>query len=68
MGWNPLKKKQEIPLWNDVGEGSFVYYVHSYYADCPSDIVCGVSDYGIDIPGLVAKKIYLGHSFILKKR
>ncbi|MDM5154031.1 imidazole glycerol phosphate synthase subunit HisH [Bacillus sp. DX1.1] len=63
MGWNPLKKKQEIPLWNDVGEGSFVYYVHSYYADCPSDIVCGVSDYGIDIPGLVAKENIFGAQF-----
>ena len=37
VGMN-LKKKGEISLWNGVEDGSFVYYVHSYYADCPNEI------------------------------
>jgi len=63
MGWNQLKKKREIKLWNEVEDGSFVYYVHSYYADCPSEIVCGSSDYKIDIPGIVAKGNIFGTQF-----
>ncbi|KEK23672.1 imidazole glycerol phosphate synthase subunit HisH [Bacillus gaemokensis] len=63
MGWNQLKKTREIPLWNEVEDNSFVYYVHSYYADCPSDLVCGSSEYGIEIPGFVAKGNILGLQF-----
>lgn len=63
MGWNQLKKKREIPLWNEVADNSFVYYVHSYYADCPRDLVCGSSKYGIEIPGFVAKGNIFGAQF-----
>ncbi|MEY8349734.1 imidazole glycerol phosphate synthase subunit HisH [Bacillus cereus] len=63
MGWNQLKKKRENELWNSVEDGSFVYYVHSYYADCPIEVVCGSSDYEIDIPGFVAKGNMFGAQF-----
>ena len=66
MGWNELKKEGEIALWNGVEDGSFVYYVHSYYADCPNEIVYGISEYGVKVPGFVAKEIYTVRSFILK--
>ncbi|WJE54024.1 imidazole glycerol phosphate synthase subunit HisH [Bacillus cereus] len=63
MGWNQLKKKREFELWTGVEDGSFVYYVHSYYADCPDEVVCGSSDYEIDIPGFVAKGTIFGAQF-----
>ncbi|HDR7792479.1 TPA: imidazole glycerol phosphate synthase subunit HisH [Bacillus luti] len=63
MGWNELKKEGEIPLWNGIEDGSFVYYVHSYYADCPKEIVYGVSEYGVQIPGFVAKGNIFGAQF-----
>ena len=63
MGWNELRKEREFPLWNGLVDGSFVYYVHSYYADCPDEIVCGVSDYGMQIPGFVAKGNVFGAQF-----
>ncbi|PFK45526.1 imidazole glycerol phosphate synthase subunit HisH [Bacillus cereus] len=63
MGWNQLKKKRENELWNGVEDGSFVYYVHSYYADCPIEVVCGSSDYEIDIPGFVVKGNMFGAQF-----
>ncbi len=31
MGWNNLELKQESPLFRGVEDGSFVYFVHSYY-------------------------------------
>ncbi|MDR4985526.1 MULTISPECIES: imidazole glycerol phosphate synthase subunit HisH [Bacillus cereus group] len=63
MGWNELKKEREIPLWNGIEDGSFVYYVHSYYAECPNEILCGASDYGVRVPGFVAKGNIFGAQF-----
>ncbi|EJV88391.1 imidazole glycerol phosphate synthase subunit HisH [Bacillus mycoides] len=63
MGWNELKKEGEISLWNGVEDGSFVYYVHSYYADCPNEIVYGASEYGVKVPGFVAKGNIFGVQF-----
>jgi len=63
MGWNELKKDGEISLWNGVEDGSFVYYVHSYYADCPNEIVYGSSEYGVQVPGFVAKGNIYGAQF-----
>jgi glutamine amidotransferase len=63
MGWNELKKDGEISLWNEVEDGSFVYYVHSYYADCPNEIVYGASEYGVQVPGFVAKGNIFGAQF-----
>ncbi|MED1114005.1 imidazole glycerol phosphate synthase subunit HisH [Bacillus paramycoides] len=63
MGWNELKKEGEISLWNGVEDGSFVYYVHSYYADCPNEIVYGASEYGVKVPGFVAKGNIFGAQF-----
>lgn len=37
MGWNQLHLTQpDIPLWQNVAENSWVYFVHSYYVD-PTD-------------------------------
>lgn len=63
MGWNELKKEGEISLWDRVEDGSFVYYVHSYYADCPNEIVYGASEYGVKVPGFVAKGNIFGAQF-----
>lgn len=31
MGWNRLEKKKNTPFLAGVGEGDYVYFVHSYY-------------------------------------
>jgi len=37
MGWNQLTLTQpDMPLWNDIKTGDWVYFVHSYYAE-PTD-------------------------------
>jgi len=47
MGWNSLQIRQASPVLRGVEEGSFVYFVHSYYAvpDDPS-IVAAQATYG----------------------
>ncbi|MEI4830378.1 imidazole glycerol phosphate synthase subunit HisH [Bacillus sp. FJAT-53711] len=63
MGWNQLQKKKEHPLWNEIEDGAFVYYVHSYYAQCPNDVVVGDSEYGVFVPGIVSRGNVFGAQF-----
>jgi len=32
MGWNTVRQTQSHPLWDGVPDGSYFYFVHSYYA------------------------------------
>ncbi len=54
MGWNSLLfKAPDDPLLQEIKEGDYVYYVHSFYAcNCEKSIVA-TSNYGVDIPGIV---------------
>jgi len=47
MGWNRVHQTCAHPVWHGVPDGSWFYFVHSYYAD-PSDAAhrAGESDYG----------------------
>ena len=36
MGWNQVHQTVSHPLWADVPDASFFYFVHSFYA-CPSE-------------------------------
>ena len=40
MGWNNIQIRQPAPIFKDTADGSFVYFVHSYYcsADNLSDV------------------------------
>jgi glutamine amidotransferase len=57
MGWNTLKDvKPDHPLLRDVPDGTYVYFVHSYYADmdCEEQAISR-THYGLDFPSVVAK-------------
>ena len=47
MGWNDLQIRRPAPIFQGVKEGSFVYFVHSYYA-LPDDpaVVAAAATYG----------------------
>ena len=47
MGWNRVRQTRAHPLWEGVEDGSYFYFVHSYYAapDDPADTI-GEADYG----------------------
>ena len=49
MGWNRISIKKASPLFKGIADGSFVYFVHSYYEQ-PDDpgVVAATSDYGIE--------------------
>lgn len=48
IGWNRIYKAKETPLLQDVADGSFVYFVHSYYVKPSDDSVTACrTEYGI---------------------
>ncbi len=64
MGWNALTfQNGKHPLFADINEGDYVYFVHSYYAaDCDSAVIA-TAEYGIDITAAVAKDNVMGCQF-----
>ncbi|MBE5782992.1 MAG: imidazole glycerol phosphate synthase subunit HisH [Clostridiales bacterium] len=63
IGWNGLKFLRESPLTKYIQEGDSVYYVHSYYAKGVGDALIAVSEYGVEVPGLVQKGNVFGAQF-----
>lgn len=47
MGWNRVFQTRAHPMWSEVDDGSYFYFVHSYYA-VPKDAhhVLGETSYG----------------------
>ena len=50
MGWNALRLTKPAKL---LEEGSYVYFVHSFYAENCEDSIAAVTDYGIPITAAV---------------
>lgn len=60
MGWNALHLTKPAKLLQD---GSYVYFVHSFYAENCADSVAAVTDYGIPITAAVEKGNVFGCQF-----
>ncbi|QNA87389.1 imidazole glycerol phosphate synthase subunit HisH [Massilia sp. Dwa41.01b] len=47
MGWNRVRQTRAHPLWDGVEDGSYFYFVHSYYVapEVATDTI-GEADYG----------------------
>ena len=53
MGWNKLEKLNSCPLLENVGDNEYVYFVHSYKAECADKDIAAYSEYGGRVPALV---------------
>ena len=64
VGWNRIKQIRDNPLFTDVANRSFFYFVHSYYCE-PSDqfVVAGETEYGLNYASVVAKDNICGVQF-----
>ena len=64
MGWNDLRIKKQSKLLEDVKEGSWVYFVHSYRAKPKNpEIIKADSDYGISVPAVIESGSLFGTQF-----
>ncbi|MFN4284653.1 MAG: imidazole glycerol phosphate synthase subunit HisH [Lacibacter sp.] len=65
VGWNTIYNMQS-PLFAGVAENSYVYYVHSYYAEMNAWSIAA-TDYGISYCGAVHKDNFYGVQFHTEK-
>ena len=64
MGWNQIHVQQSSPLLRDVADGSYAFFVHSYYC-APRDpsITVATTDYGIEFASVVQQGNVFGAQF-----
>lgn len=63
IGWNELIMNKECPILKDIGEKPYVYFVHSYAAECDSKDVAAYTDYGGRVTACVMKGNVYGCQF-----
>jgi len=58
MGWNQLRIRQsKCPLFSGIADGSFVYFVHSYYgAPRQETVVAATTEYGVEFASVIWSK------------
>lgn len=64
IGWNQVSVQKETPLLDGVPDGSYFYFVHSFYVDAKKkkDVV-GLTDYGIDYVSVAGQGCAYGVQF-----
>lgn len=56
IGWNQVLPTQPHPLWHNIPEGAYFYFVHSFYVD-PAEptVTAAQTDYGLRFTSAVAR-------------
>ena len=64
VGWNRIRQKRSHGLFEGIEEGSFCYFVHSFYCE-PVDeaVVVGETEYGVRYASVVAEGNVCGVQF-----
>jgi len=55
IGWNKVNFTKKSPLFMDIPDASYFYFVHSYYFDVSRKYVLGTTDYGVSFPSVIQK-------------
>ena len=64
VGWNRIHQRREHPLFADIEDNSFCYFVHSYFCEPENeDVVVGSTDYGVNYASVIAKDNICGVQF-----
>jgi imidazole glycerol-phosphate synthase subunit HisH len=64
MGWNRVRQEQRHPIFDGIPDGSYFYFVHSYYV-APDDpaTIAATTDYGITFPCVLIQDNVIGTQF-----
>ena len=64
IGWNQVAIKRDVPLMAGVPEGSFFYFVHSFYVETANESDCvATTDYGLDFTSIAGDGRVFGVQF-----
>ena len=54
MGWNRVHLKRRPPVFDGVPDGSYFYFVHSYYVEPENvSVVAATTEYGIEFTSMI---------------
>jgi glutamine amidotransferase len=53
MGWNELFQQRETPLFAEMGQDFYLYFVHSFHAVCDDKYAIGKTHYGYEFVSAV---------------
>ena len=64
VGWNRIHQKRPQALFEGIANGSFCYFVHSFYCEPADDsVVAGETEYGRRYASVVAQRNVFGVQF-----
>lgn len=63
IGWNKLVINKDCPLLSGLGDDEYVYFVHSYAAECSDNDVAAYCEYGNKVTALVNRGTVYGAQF-----
>ena len=64
VGWNRIRQQQQHRLFAGVEDGSFCYFVHSFYCEPADDeMMVGETEYGVRYASVVAQDNVCGVQF-----
>ena len=64
IGWNQIAIKRQSPLFTDVPQGSFFYFVHSYYVNSTDAAHrLATTDYGLEYTSIAGRDKLFGVQF-----
>ncbi|MCI4625208.1 MAG: imidazole glycerol phosphate synthase subunit HisH [Candidatus Magnetoovum sp. WYHC-5] len=64
MGWNKVKIIRKPPVFDNIDDGQFFYFVHSYHVVCDdSAVVAAVTDYGYEFTSMIWKDNIMATQF-----
>jgi glutamine amidotransferase len=64
MGWNTVSLLKRPPIFEDIPDNSYVYFVHSYFV-APADpaVTAGMTEYGISFTSMIWKENIVATQF-----
>jgi glutamine amidotransferase len=64
MGWNQVRQLASHPIFADIPDDSYFYFLHSYYPE-PADRSCviGESEYGVTFASVLAQRNVVATQF-----
>lgn len=63
IGWNKLIINKECALLSGLGDDEYVYFVHSYAAECSNNDIAAYCEYGNKVTALVNRGTVYGAQF-----
>lgn len=55
MGWNTIRQSHDHPMWDNIDQDSYFYFVHSYFVNLDENHhAAGKTEYGIEFSSVLA--------------